>query len=157
MGPKNRLIEIDSLEDMINYQIYRLARLLRYKFQHDMQKAGLKMTQEQYFVLFRLWQQDGQYQAQLADDLFGDAPNITRILDVMEKGGLIYRQADPKDRRKIRIFLGEEGQRVHSLYQKLAPRSRAKDYRNLVGGDLNRLKEIFRTIENNITRQLISG
>jgi DNA-binding MarR family transcriptional regulator len=91
---------------MINYQIYRIARLLRYKFQHDMRMVGLDMTQEQYFILFQLWQKDGQYQAELADDLFGDTPNITRILDVMEKKGFINRRSDPGDRRKYRVFLG---------------------------------------------------
>ena len=156
MKQTGRLIHVESLEDMINYQIYRIARLLRYKFQHDMRMVGLDITQEQYFILFQLWQKDGQYQAELADDLFGDTPNITRILDVMEKKGFINRRSDPGDRRKYRIFLAERGREVHKLYRIHAPKSRVLDYRALNDNDLNELKRILKTIENNITDQLQS-
>jgi DNA-binding MarR family transcriptional regulator len=156
MKQTGRLIHVESLEDMINYQIYRIARLLRYKFQHDMRMVGLDMTQEQYFILFQLWQKDGQYQAELADDLFGDTPNITRILDVMEKKGFINRRSDPGDRRKYRVFLAERGREVHKLYRIHAPKSRVLDYRTLNDSDLNELKQILKTIENNITDQLQS-
>jgi DNA-binding MarR family transcriptional regulator len=154
MNQTSRLIHVELLEDMINYQIYRTARLLRYKFQHDMRIAGLDMTQEQYFILFQLWQKDGQYQTELADDLFGDTPNITRILDVMEKKGFITRRSDPEDRRKYRIFLAERGHEVHELYKIHAPKSRVLDYKKLNDNDLDELKRILKTIENNITDQL---
>ncbi len=154
MNKTSRLIHVELLEDMINYQIYRIARLLRYKFQHDMRIAGLDMTQEQYFILFQLWQKDGQYQTELADDLFGDTPNITRILDVMEKKGFVTRRSDPEDRRKYRIFLAERGHEVHKLYKNQAPKSRVLDYKKLNDNDLDELKRILKTIENNITDQL---
>ena len=154
MNKKNRLIHVELLEDMINYQIYRIARLLRYKFQIDMRIAGLDMTQEQYFILFKLWQKDGQSQTELADDLFEDNSNITGILDVMEKKGFITRQSDPKDRRKYRIFLAERGHHIHELYKISAPKSRFLDYKDLNNNDLDELKRIFKTIKNNITDQL---
>lgn len=156
MSSSNRLIRVESLDDMINYQIYRIARLMRFKFQHDMKIAGLDMNQEQYFILFRLWERDGQYQAELADDLFGDTPNITRILDVMERKGFIVRRPDPDDRRKFRIHLAEGGRRVHQLYKLQAPESRLRDYRHLEDRDLDELKRLFTIIEENITAQIRS-
>ena len=38
-----------------------------------------------------------------------EARSITRILKTMEEAGLIFRKADEKDRRSVRIFLTEEG------------------------------------------------
>jgi len=154
MRSKSRLVQVETLEDMINYQVYRIARIMRYKFQHDMKIAGLDLTQEQYFILFRLWQKDGQYQTQLADDLFGDTPNMTRILDIMEKKGFITRQSDPEDRRKYHIYLAKGGHKIHDLYKAQAPKSRVLDYKRLDDPDLDNLKRIFKTIEANIIAQL---
>ena len=151
---RERLINAQSLNDIINYLIYRIARLLRYKFQQDMQAVGLDMTQEQYFILFKLWQKDGLYQVELADGLLGDAPNITRILDVMQKKNMIVRRPDPKDRRKFRIFLAEKGREIQELYKIHGPESRIADYKNLADFDLAELRRILKTIEDNITAQL---
>jgi len=155
--PETRLIHAEALDDIVNYVVYRCARLLRQKFQRDMKLAGLALTQEQYFLLFKLWARDGQYQAELTDDLFADAPNITRILDGMARKRLIQRRPDALDRRKIRVHLAAEGRRVHELYRNHAPRSRADDYRNVGDEDLATLRRILRTIEANITQQLWPG
>jgi MarR family transcriptional regulator, transcriptional regulator for hemolysin len=149
--PQNSdLIQVKTLDQIVNYLIYRMARILRYKFQKDMQQAGVDMTQEQYFILFRLWQRDGQYQAELSDDFLGDAPNITRILDGMERRHMIARRNDPADRRKYRIFLAAEGRRIGELYHLHAPRSRMEDYRGLDDRDLRELQRILQTIAGNI-------
>jgi len=92
---RRKLIHAQALDQIVNYLVYRSARILRYKFQKDMQAVGLDMTQEQYFILFKLWRKDGQYQAELADDFLGDSPNITRILDGMERKKMVERRGDP--------------------------------------------------------------
>ncbi len=150
------LIHAEALDQVVNYLVYRGARILRYKFQKDMQAAGLDMTQEQYFILFKLWRKDGLYQAELADGFLGDSPNITRILDGMERKKMVVRRPDPEDRRKSRIFLADEGRRIHGLYLKYAQRARLEDYRGLTDNDLSELKRILNRIENNImgNRQL---
>jgi len=153
MKNKKHLIHAESLDDIINYLIYRIARLLRYKFQQDMQAVDLDMTQEQYFILFKLWQKDGQYQAELADGFLGDTPNITRILDVMEKKNYVSRRPDPDDRRKFRIFVADKGWDIQRLYKFHAPRERKADYKNLDDHDLAELKRILKTIEDNIISQ----
>jgi len=153
MKNNKHLIHAVSLDDIINYLIYRIARLLRHKFQQDMKAVDLDMTQEQYFVLFKLWQKDGQYQAELADGFLGDTPNITRILDVMEKKNYITRRSDPNDRRKFRIFVADKGWEIQRLYEIHAPKSRIDDYRNLDDHDLAELKRILKIIEDNIISQ----
>lgn len=142
------------MDELINHLIYRTARLLCYKFQQDMRAVGLEMTQEQYFILFKLWQKDGLYQAELVDGLLGDAPNITRILDVMEKKKMIARKSDPEDRRKFRIFVAEKGLEIRKLYKIHAPKSRVHDYSGLDDGDLGELRRILKIIEDNITERL---
>jgi len=147
---RQKLIHARELGQIVNYLIYRSARILRYKFQKDMRAVGLDMTQEQYFILFKLWQKDGPYQAELADDFLGDSPNITRILDGMERKKMIERRSDPEDRRKFRIFLADEGRRIHRLYLEHAHRTRLEDYSGLDDNDLSELRRILKRIESNI-------
>jgi DNA-binding MarR family transcriptional regulator len=82
----------------------------------------------------------------------GDSPNITRILDGMERKKMVERRGDPEDRRKFRIFLADEGRRIHRLYLKHAPKTRLEDYSGLNDKDLGELKRILNRIENNIMR-----
>lgn len=147
-----KLIHAQALDEIVNYLVYRSARILRYKFQKDMQAVGLDMTQEQYFILFKLWRKDGPYQTELADNLFGDSPNITRILDGMERKKMVKRRRDSEDRRKFRVFLADEGYRIHRLYLKHAHKSRLKDYGGLNDNDLLELRRILSRIEKNIVK-----
>ena len=144
------VIYSDDLSLNINYLIYRSARILRYKFQKDMRTEGLDMTQEQYFILLKLWQKNGQYQAELTHEVLSDAPNITRILDVMARKKMIERRQDPVDRRKFRIFVGKEGKRIRDLYRDHVYQMRLSDYRGLEDRDLVELKRILQVIEINI-------
>jgi len=153
---KNREVIIfpDSLEDIVNYIIYRTARILKLKFRKDMEASGMDLTQEQYFIMFKLWLKDGQSQTELSDNLFQDYPNITRILDNLEKKKYVKRSMDQTDRRKFRIFLTEKGKKLHQIYLKDAPKSRRDDYSNLKDEDLNTLKHILSVIEKNIVHKL---
>jgi len=153
---RSRLIYARSLDQIINYLIYRSARILRYKFQKDMARVGLALTQEQYFILFKLWRRDGQYQAELCDDVLGDAPNITRMLDGMERRRMIERRDDPEDRRKCRVFLAEEGRRIREIHRLDVHAARLADYRGLDDRDLRELQRILGRIEANILQEVDS-
>ena len=101
--------EMGALEDAPAYIIYRLSRLLRHNLRKILTTNGLDISPEQYFILYKLFLKDGVSQADLADAAFGDFPNMTRILDGLEKKKLIRRQKDPKDRRRYLIRLTEKG------------------------------------------------
>lgn len=102
----------DSLGPLDNapaYRIYRLSRLLRHNLRRVLGSAGLDVSPEQYFMLYKLYQKDGVPQAQLADPAFGDYPNMTRMIDGLEKKGLVVRENDPSDRRRYMIMLTDAG------------------------------------------------
>ena len=100
---------LGPLEQALAYRIYRLSRLLRHNLRQILVNAGLDVSPEQYFMLYRLYQKDGVPQAQLADPAFGDYPNMTRMIDGLEKKGLVERRNDPEDRRRYLITLLEKG------------------------------------------------
>jgi DNA-binding MarR family transcriptional regulator len=51
----------------------------------------IEITIEQWSVLYHLWKEDGQSQQQLCDATFRDKPSITRLVDNLEKLGLVKR------------------------------------------------------------------
>ena len=109
MIPKEALQELGSLEEAPAFLIYRLSRLLRHDLRKMLLAEGLDISPEQYFVLYRLYQKDGVPQSHLADSVLGDFPNMTRIIDGLEKKGLVKRTPDPNDRRKYMILLTDTG------------------------------------------------
>ncbi len=58
-----------------------IARNLQKKFN----TAGLKITIEQWSVLYHLWKEDGRSQQELCSATFRDKPSITRLVDNLEK------------------------------------------------------------------------
>ena len=79
-----------------------IARRLAEEFQTE---RGLRITIEQWSVLYHLWKQDGLSQQELCNATFRDKPSITRLVDNLEKLQLVKRVASEDDRRINRICL----------------------------------------------------
>lgn len=61
------------------------------------------------FVLLNIDTEEGTPATKIAPLLGLEARSLTRMLKGMEEKKLIYRQADPIDRRLVRVFLTEKG------------------------------------------------
>lgn len=123
--------DLGPLDEAPAYMLYRIARLLRSNLQNFLKSTGLNITREQYFLLYRLYEKDGVIQSELADEVLGDYPNITRLLDGLVKEGLVARFPDPNDRRKHIVKLTPKGKRT---MKNLAPKISAG--RELFFGDI---------------------
>jgi DNA-binding MarR family transcriptional regulator len=63
-------------------------------------------------VLFRLREQEGLSQVDLADVLELQPISLVRLLDRLVEHGLLERRHDPKDRRANRLFLTARGRQL---------------------------------------------
>ena len=104
------------LEDAHAYRIHRVSRLLRRQLIGTLD--GTPLTPEQFFLLFRLHEQDGRSQRELADPDLDDRSNITRQVAALQRAGLVTRRPDPRDARKQRVFLTSDGR---ALFERLQP------------------------------------
>lgn len=150
MDDSNYIYDTTSLDNAIAYKIQRAARLLRLHLTKFLQQAGADITPEQWFVLFRLHEQDGQAQAHLADRVLQDHPNVTRMLDALERRSLVVRTAAPDDRRKSLIFLTESGRTLLEQLLPLAIAERRKLFNGLTPQDINLFTDVLTKIEENI-------
>lgn len=77
-------------------------RLMSAALRRAMKEDGVGLTSEQWGSLVLLWEKDGCTQEELAAALCVDKSSMSRILSLMEDGGLILRRIDPANaRRKI--------------------------------------------------------
>ncbi len=99
-----------DLKKQIVSQLVETSRLLRNYIDHRAKSRGT--TRAQWIVLFRLREQEGLSQVDLADVLELQPISLVRLLDRLVEHGLVERRSDPKDRRANRLFLTPAGRQL---------------------------------------------
>src|ERR1700757_4162554 len=98
-----------DLKRQLVAQLVESSRLLRNYIDHRAKSRGT--TRAQWIVLFRLREQEGLSQVDLADVLELQPISLVRLLDRLVEHGLLERRHDPKDRRANRLYLTESGRK----------------------------------------------
>src|SRR5471030_2173457 len=102
-----------DLKRQLIAQLVESSRLLRNYI--DTRAKGRGTTRAQWIVLFRLRQQEGLSQVDLADVLELQPISLVRLLGRLVEHGLLERRHDPKDRRANRLFLTDSGRLVDDM------------------------------------------
>lgn len=144
-------INVFPLDNSPGYLIHRLDMQMALDLQHAFQANDFAITPEQWGVLNRLWENEGVHQSVLAEKTGKDRPNITRILNLLEKNGIIHRAPDGEDKRRINVYLTREGK---SLKQKLIPIAidyLEKCFEGLTSKEIQDLRRIHEHILKNLS------
>jgi MarR family transcriptional regulator, transcriptional regulator for hemolysin len=99
-----------ELKKQLITQLVESSRFLRNYIDHRAKERGT--TRAQWIVLFRLRQQEGLSQVDLADVLELQPISLVRLLDRLVEHGLVERRSDPRDRRANRLFLTAAGRQL---------------------------------------------
>jgi MarR family transcriptional regulator, transcriptional regulator for hemolysin len=99
-----------ELKKQLITQLVESSRLLRNYIDHRAKGRGT--TRAQWIVLFRLREQEGLSQVDLADVLELQPISLVRLLDRLVEHGLVERRHDPRDRRANRLFLTTAGRQL---------------------------------------------
>ncbi len=99
-----------DLKRQLVAQLVESSRLLRNYIDHRAKGRGT--TRAQWIVLFRLRQQEGLSQVDLAEVLELQPISLVRLLDRLVEHGLLERRSDPRDRRANRLFLTASGRQL---------------------------------------------
>lgn len=107
------------------------------------QGAPGELTLAQYYVLLPLSGCESLSVSQLAETAGVAIPTATRLVDGLERGGLLARERSTADRRAVRVSLTKQGReqlrrrqrqlakRRRTLYERLEPGERAQSERLL--------------------------
>lgn len=140
----------EKLEESISYVINRSAIKIKTNLFKKFKECGFDITPEQMTVLYGLQEKNGQYQKELGDKILKDKPNVTRLLDILEKRRLVERKADTNDRRKFKVFITEEGGKTLEKLLPIAKEVKKQAIKDIPENDLKILVNILNKISKNI-------
>ena len=124
------------------------------RLQKNFKLAGLDITIEQWSVLYHLWKEDGQSQQQLCDATFRDKPSITRLVDNLEKLGLVKRTANKNDRRINKICLTPDAEKLQVQTMEVANQTLNEALQGVTNGQVEIAKEVLQMVYENLNNPL---
>lgn len=104
--------QLELLKSRIGMKLVRIGKMTRAIAVQKFTQEGHPITPEQMTVLAALIDHDGMYQRQISAITLKDRPNITRIINILEKMGLVTRKPDVNKRKIYKIFITEDGRKV---------------------------------------------
>jgi MarR family transcriptional regulator, transcriptional regulator for hemolysin len=139
-----------NIESVVLFQIERTNKISRIYSQREFDRLGLDITIEQWILLKIIHESQFISQKDLANKSLRDPASITRTLDLVQKKGLIDRQAVPDNRRQYNIVLTKKGL---DFIQKVLPivnQHRQKSVDGLSDSELKTLTKLLYKIQKNM-------
>ena len=128
--------------------------LVHFKFKQYIatifQEQGVDLTPEQYLILDTLWDEGVIPQQQIATLTMKDKNSITKLLDQLERKGMILRISDKADRRLNLIDLTEKAKELKESVTTLAIESVNRIVEGIPHEDLNTFVSVLVRMEGNI-------
>ena len=121
------------------------------RLQKNFKSANIDITIEQWSVLYHLWKQDGLSQQQLCEATFRDKPSITRLVDNLEKLGLVKRVSSKEDRRINKIYLTKEATALQEQTMELANQTLNEALAGVSNGQVEIAKEVLQMVYDNLS------
>ncbi len=76
------------------------------------QFASLAITQSQFSVLDAIFHLGPLSQRELGEKIFRTSGNVTMVVDNLERGGMVRRERDMADRRRVAVRLTAKGKKT---------------------------------------------
>lgn len=121
------------------------------KLQRNFKQTGIEITIEQWSVLYHLWKEDGQSQQQLCEATFRDKPSITRLVDNLEKAGMVKRVAAQNDRRINLIFLTNDAKELQDKTMQVANQTLNEALQGVPLENIEIAKEVLHKVYDNLS------
>ena len=99
-----------QLDRQVCFPLYAASNLLNRLYTPVLAELGL--TYPQYLVMLVLWEGDEQTVGALGARLYLDSGTLSPLLKRMETAGLVKRQLDPTDERRVLVALTEQGRSI---------------------------------------------
>ncbi|WP_419768383.1 MarR family winged helix-turn-helix transcriptional regulator [Arcobacter sp.] len=119
-----------DMNNSLGFVLNRTALAMKTGFNKQIKEFDI--SPEQWSLIFRIVENNGLTQKELASSTYKDQANITRSLDRLEKKGFLTRLVNSKDRRIINIF---STSKAKELVEIIVPIS--KQYNQLLSAGLS--------------------
>ncbi len=110
--------EWDSLEQEAYINLLRTHSLLSVRFDRLFREHGTSSPQYNILRILRGHGADGLPSLEIASQMIACVPDITRLLDRLEKSGCVVRERSSEDRRVVRAKITSQGKKFLSELDK---------------------------------------
>lgn len=136
--------------ELYSFMTGKATTAIARRLQKNFKQQALDITVEQWSVLYHLWKNDGLSQQQLCDATFRDKPSITRLVDNLEKLGLVKRVASREDRRINQIFLTPAGKQLEEITMQIANQTLNEALVGVPAVDIETSKRVLQIVYENL-------
>ncbi len=138
----------------ISYLIFRTAKSHRALAGTLLRPLNLYPGQE--LLLLRLWDRDKQTQTQLIEELQIDASTVTKMVQRLERQGLISRETSERDHRAVIVTLTHAGLALKPKVAKVWADLEAMTVSHLTDVERNTLSTLLEKVLKNVGIQQAS-
>jgi len=132
----------------------KTAKLAGFYFIDTFHESGIELSKEQWIVLKKLHDKDGQTQNDLAFITNRSKTSLTRLINTMEKKGLVFRMLSKEDKRINHIYLSDSGKETFLTSLPVIKKLTKDLQENISSEDLSKTIQVLNQIQNNINKKL---
>ncbi|WP_307868705.1 MarR family winged helix-turn-helix transcriptional regulator [Umezawaea beigongshangensis] len=133
----------------VSHALFRVVRLHRMLAGHLLRDLGLHRGQE--LLLMHLWDSGPVRQTELIEVLDSDSATITRMVQRLEKAGLVERAPDPRDGRATLVSSTSAGDALRVEIERMWHDLEASTVGDLPATTLTPLLDALAQIETNLS------
>src|SRR5690606_25251485 len=100
------------LDDHLCFALYSASMAVQRTYKPVLDQLGL--TYPQYLVMVTLWSHDGMAVGEIAQSLSLESSTLTPLLQRLEQAGLVNRQRDKENERRVIVSLTDQGKALRS-------------------------------------------
>ena len=146
-----------EIEKALGFLLTKGTQALQRQLNRNFIAEGYDITNEQWSVLIFLFHCENKSQNEIAEKTFRDKVSVTKIVDNLEKRGLVYRAPDENDRRIKRIVLSNDGKELVPKLKKVAFKTLSKAFEHTKQKDRESFMIVLSQIVKNFTGEDILG
>jgi DNA-binding MarR family transcriptional regulator len=105
------------LDNQLCFALYSASLAMTKLYKPLLDELGL--TYPQYLAMLVLWERDGLMVSELGERLSLDSGTLTPLLKRLETAGLIERNRDAQDERRVHVSLTAAGRRLKARARKV--------------------------------------
>jgi len=133
----------ESLEAEVLLNLVRTADALSRGGEEILKLVGLSMTQYNVLRILRGAGEHGLCCREVAERMVTRDPDITRLVDRLERRGLLSRSRDSQDRRIIMVRINEAGKKMLKDLDGPMEQFNQKRFSHMDKGELRKLLELL--------------
>ncbi len=139
-----------ELNKVVFFPIERMMRKVKEVTVKEFKENNFPVTKDQWIILKRISEINGSTQKEIANTTFKDPAALTRIIDLLEKKGLVKRYMNAEDRRTHSIHLSVDGSRLVNKMTPIVQQIRAKTLKGIDAKDLQLMTKTINKMYKNM-------